>query len=302
MSWIEELENRVFNENTIVKPWTVGKFISLFEYLKENGIEEFTRFTKESLDLEDEEKNFLRMPEVYGWHFSASTKEKWLEILNRYPNIKKFLEENDMLDRRMLCSETYYFNLFFWVLSKNPSLTKTFLENMKTIAYLNADICWCPTGLQPFSLDSNGTFHSLAYASYDITDGNEELIFIKKYYCGVDLQYRLIHSKYTEKNGRRYRHDVFLFDYKNGNVTISQAANHGWLLQVIINRRTIKKMMVLQNFSMNNPFDDGFSKLPSLEEVEKLDLTPEMKAFTIDPELTEIYLKELESKKLLKNN
>lgn len=303
MSWIDEQENRVFNEDTIVKPWRIEQFISLFEYLKENGVEEFAKFASESDDLSDFDKNRLRMIEVYGWQSIAATKESWNEILNKYPNIRKFLENKNMLDRRMLCSTNYYYELFSWDLLRNPSHAITYLENMKRLVHLDADICWCPIGVSPFSQDGNGPFPWLSYATYDVTNGDEKLIFIKKYYCGVNLEYHLIHRRYTEKNGRKYRHDVFAFEYKNldERFTMAQTANHGWVLQVINNGRRIKKMIVLQNFNMRNFINDGWTNLPSSEEVDKLDLTDEMKDYKTKDELTEIYLKSINKKSLKKS-
>ncbi len=292
MGWIEEHQNYILNEDTIVKPWKTGQFIKFFEYLIENGVEEFTKFAYEIRNLPISEKNCLRMLEVHHWFTIAPTKEKWNEILERYPNIKKFLEDNDMLDRRELCSNLYYDNLFDWDLNKNPDLAKTFKENMEKIEYLNADVCWHLSKDTPFVTIASNPW-SLAHATYDITDEEEKLIFLEKYYCGLDLEYHLLHSRFTEKNGRKYRHDIFDFEYEKANeeYTMFQSAGHGWALRVTNNGKNIKKMMAFQGFRMTNIFDGQCHNLPSLEEVEKFDLTDEMKNCKTDEKLTKIYLK-----------
>lgn len=297
MSWIDEHRNRVLNEDTIVKPWRAEQFIKFFEYLIANGAEEFTKFAYEIRNLPISEKNCLRMIEVHQWFTIAPTKEKWKEILERYPNIKKFLEDNDMLDRRELCSNLYYDNLFDWDLSKNPNLAKTFKENMEKIKYLNADVCWHLNKDTPFMTIADSPW-SFARATYDITDEEEKLIFLEKIYCGLDLEYHLLHSRFTEKNGRKYRHDIFDFEYEKANekYAMFQSAGHGWALRVINNGTTIKKMMAFQGFRMANCFDGKCHNLPSLEEVERFDLTDEMKSWKKNPELTEIYLKRLKNR------
>lgn len=300
MSWIEEKRNRIFNENTIVKPWKTEQLIKLFEYLIENGVEEFTKFSSEAMNLSISEKNCLFMLEVYAYSGRGPIKEKWKEILERYPNIKKFLEDNDMLDKRMLCSELWWRDLFDWDLTKNPNLAKTFLTNMKKIECLHANVCWYPYKNNPFTHDGNGMFPCLSHAIYDVTDEDEKLIFIEKYYCGLDLKYYLLYSRFTEKNGRKYRHDIYSFEYENADekakqgYNIEQGAGHGWMLQVINNGKNIRKMMHLQDFRMTNVFDGKCHNLPSLEEVERLDLTDEMKTCKTDKELTKAYLKCLE--------
>lgn len=301
MGWIEEKNNNILNEDTIAKPWKTEQLIKLFEYLIENGVEEFTKFSSEAMNLSISEKNYFRMLEVRAWKATVPIKEKWKEILERYPNIKKFLEENDMLDKRMLCSELWWRNLFDWDLSNNPNLAQTFKENMEKIKYLHANICWYPYKNNPFTHDGNGMFPWLSHATYDITDGNEKLIFLEKYYCCVNLEYYLLHSIFTEKNGRKYRHDIYSFEYENADekvkqgYDINQGAGHGWVLRVTNNGKTIKKMMHLQGFRMTNVFDDECHNLPSLEEVERFDLTDEMKACKTDKKLTKRYLEYLKS-------
>lgn len=300
MSWIEEWKNRVLNENTIVKPWQAEQFIRLFDYLIENGVEEFARFSSEERNLSISEKNCLRMIEVFAYKAMAPTKEKWKELLERYPHIKIFLEENDMLDKRELCSGLWNYNLFYADLNKNPDLVKTFKENMDKIKYLHANICWYPYKNCPFSHDGNGSFPWLSHVTYDVTDGDEKLIFLEKYYCCLDLEYHLLYSHFTEKNGRKYRHDIYSFEYENADekakqgYDINQGGGHGWILQVINNGKNIKKLMHLQGFRMGNVFDGECHNLPKLEEVEKFDLVDEMKRCKKDKELTKKYLGYLE--------
>lgn len=112
MSWIEEKDNRIFNEDTITKPWYAEQFIKLLDYLIVNGVEEFARSSKEADNLSISEKNCLRMIQVFAYQAMGPIKEKWKELLEKYPHIKKFLKDNDMIDKRELCSGLYYYNLF----------------------------------------------------------------------------------------------------------------------------------------------------------------------------------------------
>lgn len=297
MSWIEEKDNRIFNEDTITKPWYAEQFIKLLDYLIVNGVEEFARFSKEADNLSISKKNCLRMIQVFSYQAMGPIKEKWKELLEKYPHIKKFLKDNDMIDKRELCSGLYYYNLFK-NLSENPNLAKIFKERLEKIKYLNANICWYPFKNSPFAIDGNGLFPWVSLATYDITDEDEKLIFLKKYYCCLDLEYHLLYSRFIEKNGRKYRHDIYSFQYENAaekeakyGYNINQGAGHGWILQVINNGKNIKKLMHLQVLSMANVFDNECHNLPSLEEVEKFDLTDEMKNCKTDEKMTKLYLK-----------
>ncbi len=287
MGWIKELENQIYNENTIVKSWKTEQFINLFKYLSKSGMEEFAEFSSEAQNLSDNDNNFnfLRMIEFPSWNMIAPTMEKWHKILARYPNIKDFLSNNSMLDRRMLCSNLYYDNLFKGC-SKN--LAETFLENMIRIKYLQANVCWFPLGICPFSKSSDFNSYS-AQAIYDITEENERLIYVDKYYCGLDLEYYFICSRFMEKSGKKYRQDIYLIDYKKElneqGHSIRQTACHGWILRVSNNGENIKKNMALQGFHMTNSIDGECHNLPSLAEIESFDLPNEMKKSKIDEQL-----------------